>query len=111
MEAILTKKKPRDSFDVGVQEENTRVIFIPTGRLRTSLQPLRGGCKPIGEHQKTLAELPLRVVPTDGDCYEVIDGFKRFDRWQAVGVERMPVVVERSRSKAEEKAALFGDDS
>ena len=38
--------------------------------------------------------MPIRVVLQDGR-YEVIDGFKRLDRWkQQTGIDRVPVLVE-----------------
>jgi len=82
------------------------VSFVPLESLRTSLEVLRGGRKPLGAHAE-LCELPLRVVATDDDAFEVLDGFKRLSRWRALGLERVPVVVERPRSSAEAKAALL----
>jgi len=82
------------------------VILVPVESLCTSLAALRGGRKPLGAHAE-LSELPLRVVATDGDAFEVLDGFKRLSRWRALGMERVPVVVERPRSSAEAKAALL----
>jgi len=88
-----------------------RVTFVPIENLSTGLQRLRLGHRPERPGRKTLGELPLRVTPGAGDAFEVIDGFKRLERWQGEGVDRVPVVVEKPRSVAEEKAALLRANS
>jgi hypothetical protein len=89
-----------------------RVIHVPVESLRTSLQPLRGGCKPAGAHAVALSDLPLRVATAgDGSGYEVLDGFKRLARWRALGARQVPVVIEPSRGPVETYAALLLSNS
>jgi len=54
-----------------------------------------------------LADLPLRVSRTEDDRFEVVDGFKRLEKWRALGLEEVPVVVERLRSSIDEKVTLL----
>jgi ParB-like chromosome segregation protein Spo0J len=79
------------------------VVFVPVERVRTSLAVLR--C-PIPRPHDDLAELPLRAVAMEDGGYELVDGFKRLERWRARGLRQVPVVVERERS-AEELLALL----
>jgi hypothetical protein len=82
--------------------------WVAPGQLRTSLQALRAGGPPAPVDVTTgLAPLPLRVVPTADDAYEVLDGFKRLARWRQLGLQRVPVLVEPARSAVEQKAALL----
>lgn len=83
------------------------VRLVPIDRVRTRFKGLRGGCKPMPERSVALSELPLRVVEADDGRFEVIDGFKRLDRWRALELKQVPVVVEMLRSSMEEKVALL----
>jgi len=91
------------------QSECPRVSLVPIDHLRTSLEALRGGCKPIGAYAEilTLAELPLRVTQVADDRFEVLDGFKRLAKWRAAGLELVPVVLEAPPTSVEEKVALL----
>ncbi len=55
-------------------ETAATICFLPAERLRTTYAPLRPGA-PV-QLLDDGAELPIRVVPTEEDTYEVIDGFK-----------------------------------
>jgi hypothetical protein len=51
--------------------------------------------------------LPLRVVPTDDGDYEILDGFKRFERWCEAGYRSVPAIIERAGSSIEFKRLLL----
>jgi len=80
------------------------VELVPVERLHTRLAGLRSAIPRPG--REGLAELPLRAVPV-GDALEVVDGFKRLERWRAEGRRVVPVVVERERSLEEAYALLL----
>ena len=56
------------------------VRFVPLARIRTSFVSLRRGRLGLTDPDP-LADQPLRVVAS-GDGYEVVDGFKRLERWR-----------------------------
>ena len=79
--------------------------FLPVGRLRTSYAALRPGAP----HRQAddVAQLPIRVVPIDNGMYEVIDGFKRLDRWREQKHNLIPVVVEPPGTPAQHKRLIL----
>jgi len=82
------------------------VEWVAVGRLRTSFAALRQGRVERGRAE--LAELPLRAVSVRGQAgYEVVDGFKRLERWVGQGAEVVPVVVERAVEPREAKRLLL----
>jgi hypothetical protein len=81
------------------------VVFVPVERVRTSLAVLR--CPIPRPRDDDLAELPLRGVLVDDGFYELVDGFKRLERWLARGLREVPIVVERGRSVEELYALLL----
>lgn len=58
------------------------------------------------ERPVRLSDLPLRVVKTQDGFYEVIDGFKRLEKWQASNLQNVPVMLE-TVSGLEQKVALL----
>ena len=88
-------------------ENGPEIRFVPVERLGTSLKALRAGKKATPERPIRLNELPLRVVETADEEYEVIDGFKRLERWRASGLPCVPVVLETTVSNLEQKVALL----
>jgi hypothetical protein len=85
----------------------TRETFcsVPIERLRTTFARLRS---PIPRpRQDDLTDLPLRVVATSDDAFEVIDGHKRLERWRAQGRREVPVVLERRRTTEELMALVL----
>ena len=88
-------------------ESGPKIRFVPVERLGTSLKALRAGKKATPERPIRLNELPLRVVETADGGYEVIDGFKRLERWRASGLLCVPVVLETTVSGLDQKVALL----
>jgi len=86
-------------------ETAATICFLPAERLRTTYAPLRPGA-PV-QLPDDGAELPIRVVPTEEDTYEVIDGFKRLKRWREQGHHLIPAVVEPPSSSEEHKRLLL----
>lgn len=84
--------------------------YLPSDKLRTSLAHLRPGrptCR--ADH---LGDLPIRVVVVDdGSHFEVIDGFKRLERWRADGFIQIPVVFEQPGPLAIQKRRLLEANS
>ena len=79
--------------------------FLPAGQLRTSYAALRPGAP----HRlpSDVAQLPIRVVPTDDGTYEVIDGFKRLEGWREQQHNLIPVVVEPPGTPADHKRLIL----
>ena len=79
--------------------------FLPVQQLRTRYAPLRPGAP----HRvpDDMAQLPIRVVPTEEGLYEVIDGFKRLAGWRQQGQQFIPVVVEPPGCSADHKRLLL----
>ena len=79
--------------------------FLPVGQLRTRYAALRPGAP----HRlpDDVAQLPIRVVPTDDGTYEVIDGFKRLDGWREQQHNLIPVVVEPPGTPADHKRLIL----
>lgn len=84
--------------------------YVSSEKLHTSLAHLRPGrsaCR--ADH---MGDLPIRVVVVDDGCYfEVIDGFKRLERWRADGFTQIPVVFEQPGSPAVLKRRLLEANS
>jgi ParB-like chromosome segregation protein Spo0J len=78
---------------------------LPVDRIRTGFARLRPGRLRAPGAQ--LADAPLRVVPTDDDHYEVLDGFRRFERWSAAGRSSVPAIVERPLSAIDHKRLML----
>ena len=81
------------------------IHFLPARQLRTSYAVLRPGA-PL-RVPDDVAQLPIRVVPTDDGMYEVIDGFKRLGRWREQEHHLIPVVVEPPGTPADHKRLLL----
>ena len=69
----------------------SNLLFLPIHEIGTSWCDLRCGASRV--KASDLRDMPIRVVLQDGR-YEVIDGFKRLDRWKQAGIDRVPVLVE-----------------
>ena len=69
----------------------SNLLFLPVPEIATSWRDLRSGTSRV--KASDLRDMPIRVVLQDGR-YEVIDGFKRLDRWKQTGIDRVPVLVE-----------------
>jgi hypothetical protein len=81
------------------------VSFLPIERVKTSLAVLRS---PLARRRgEELADLPLRGVPREDGGVELVDGFKRLERWRALGYREVPVVLERERSVEEAYALVL----
>lgn len=88
-------------------ESRPSIRLVPIERLGTRLKALRSSGKATPERPIRLAELPLRAVETASGGYELIDGFKRLERWRASGIPEVPVVLETGVSELEQKVALL----
>jgi hypothetical protein len=93
--------------DDSPKESSPTIRFVPIEQLSTRLKVLRSGGKATPERPIRLEELPLRAVETAGGGYELIDGFKRLERWRASGIPEVPVVLETVVSGLEQKVALL----
>jgi len=82
------------------------IEFIPISLTRTGLKALRSGRQSLPERPVRLGDLPLRVAKTADGFYEVIDGFKRLERWRSAGLSEVPVIPE-AVSGLEQKVALL----
>jgi ParB-like chromosome segregation protein Spo0J len=74
-------------------------------QLRSSYAPLRPGA--LKRVPDDVAQMPIRVVPTEEGLYEVIDGFKRLAGWRRQGHPFIPVVVEPPGSSTDHKRLLL----
>ena len=79
--------------------------LLPVERLRTRYAALRPGSPQRAAEE--VAQLPIRVVPTEEGLYEVLDGFKRLEGWRQQGHPLIPVVIESPSSTAEHKRLLL----
>ena len=87
--------------------DRPRLEWVEPSRIQTRLRGLRGPRGPSMVSTQELSPIPLRVVATESGDYELLDGFKRLARWLQLGLSRVPVMVERSRSSVEQKVALL----
>ena len=69
----------------------SNLLFLPIHEIGTSWCNLR--CSVSRVKASELRDMPIRVVLKNGR-YEVIDGFKRLERWKHAGIGRVPVLVE-----------------
>jgi ParB-like chromosome segregation protein Spo0J len=90
---------------IAQHSSDTPVRTVPIESLQTTYAPLRPGRLPLSPDQPT--PLPLRVVPTDGGGYEVIDGFKRLAVLHDEGVREVAVVVEPAVRAQEHKRLIL----
>jgi hypothetical protein len=104
MTAALPWACPGDDV---LSESGPTIRFVPIAQLDTHLKAFRSGRKATPERPIRLEELPLRAVETAGGEYELIDGFKRLERWRASGIPEVPVVLETAASGLEQKVALL----
>ncbi len=85
------------------------VRLVRIDSLRTSYGSLRPGAVPPRAEQGN--ELPLRVAPcpdtSENEAFEVLDGFKRVQRWREQGATIMPVVVESPARSIEHKRLML----
>lgn len=85
-------KKPHQSSILKASEGIwSNFLFLSIDEIRTSWSALRMCQTRI--KVSDLGDMPIRVVVVDGR-YEVIDGFKRLERWKQAGVKKVPVLVE-----------------
>lgn len=85
------KKPPQSSILKASEGIWSNFLFLSIDEIRTSWSALRAG-KPRVK-VSDLGDMPIRVVVVDGR-YEVIDGFKRLERWKQAGVKKVPALVE-----------------
>ena len=82
------------------------VSHIPITMLRLSFQALRNQASS-PRPAESQAELPIRVACRPDGAFEVIDGFKRLQRWSDKEHELVPAVIEHSRTVPELKLLLL----
>jgi ParB-like chromosome segregation protein Spo0J len=107
MTIVSSARHPSDACRRAQSGEGTReMIRVPISQIRTGLKSLRSGKKAAPERPVSLGDLPLRVVKTEDGFYEVIDGFKRLERWGASNLQDVPVMLE-TVSGLDQKVALL----
>jgi len=84
-----------------------RMTHVPLKTLRTSFGSLRGCGSALPEQVHEPGPLPLRVLQSSDGSFEVLDGFKRLERWRASGVSQVPVVIEDISAGHEALAVLL----
>jgi len=111
MPAVLDAKAAAESVWPGDERVSPAAALGPTylrpELLRRRFAALRRGRKPPPAQGRDLADLPIRVLPVGDGTYEVLDGFKRLERWLEQGWEAIPVVIECHRTAFEAKRALL----
>ena len=99
-----------DGDDISVAPDDAaspEILNVSSSRIRTGLKCLRSGYETARpERPVRLSDLPLRVVETEEGYYEVVDGFKRFERWRAAGLSTVPVIKEAVSGLAQKVALL-----
>ena len=85
------KKPPQSSILKASEGIWSNFLFLSIDEIRTSWSALRAGKTRV--KISDLGDMPIRVVVVDGR-YEVIDGFKRLERWKQAGVKKVPALVE-----------------
>jgi ParB-like chromosome segregation protein Spo0J len=70
------------------------IVVVPISQIRTGLKGLRSGEKAAPDRPVSLRDFPLRVVKTADGYYEIIDGFKRLEKWRASNLQNVPVMLE-----------------
>ena len=103
--STMRQQGDADGFASG-SAASPEMVFIPLSLTRTGLKGLRSGSQAIPERPVRLGDLPLRVAKTADGAYEVIDGFKRLERWRSAGLSEVPVIPE-AVSGLEQKVALL----
>ena len=83
-----------------------RVVDVAPDDLGVRLRALRGPGRPV---EDDLAPLPLRAVRLPDGTLEVVDGFKRLERWRAEGAASVPVVVEALDPPGAKRALLLAN--
>ena len=92
-----------------VETTGAQIFFVPFEQIQTSYERFRPGMLP--GRSEDLSSLPIRVVAIGKDRFEVIDGFKRLERWHLDGCANIPVVVERSGPPSTHKQMLLQANS
>jgi hypothetical protein len=81
------------------------VVLLPIARLGTRYAALRPG-RPRTSAELP-AELPVRVAAMEDGRFEVVDGFKRLERWREQGRGLVPAIVECLGSPLELKRLML----
>jgi hypothetical protein len=87
----IGKKSPRGAVSHVSEGFWSNLLFLSIHEIGTSWCSLRSGTSRVKASE--LRDMPIRVVLQDGR-YEVIDGFKRLERWKQSGIDHVPVLVE-----------------
>ncbi len=85
------KETPHGTLSHASEGFWSNLLFLPIHEIGTSWCNLR--CSVSRVKASELRDMPIRVVLKNGR-YEVIDGFKRLERWKHAGIGRVPVLVE-----------------
>lgn len=86
----------------------SNLLFLPVDVIDTTWSSLRSG--PVSVKASDFRDMPIRVVSADGR-YEVIDDFKRLDRWKQAGVKQVPALVECCSDGLSPKLLLLAANS
>lgn len=104
----IGKKTPHATVLHSTEGLWSNLLFLPIHEIGTSWCDLRCGASRVKASE--LRDMPIRVVLQDGR-YEVIDGFKRLDRWKQAGIDRVPVLVECCTDGLSQKRFLLEANS
>lgn len=104
----IGKKTSQSPVPIASEGIWSNFVFLPVDIIGTSWSTLRS----VNSRVKAsdLRDMPIRVVLADGR-YEVIDGFKRLDRWKQAGIKQVPVLVEQSADGLSPKRLLLEANS
>jgi len=83
-------------------------LFLSVDVIDTTWSSLRSGSDRV--IATDLRDMPIRVVMREGR-YEVVDGFKRLNRWKAAGVNQVPALIEQCSDGLSPKRLLLESNS
>lgn len=104
----FSKKPPETAVSRSPEAFWSNFLFLPIDQIGTGWSSLRDCGSRV--HNTALRDLPIRVVLHDGR-YEVIDGFKRLERWKQAGAATVPVLVEECTDSLSPKQLLLKSNS
>jgi len=102
------KKTPHGTVLHASEASWSNLLFLPIHEIATSWRDLRSDASRV--KVSDLCDIPIRVVLQDGH-YELIDGFKRLERWKLAGIDRVPVLVECNTNGLSPKRLLLEANS
>ncbi len=102
------KNPPLSPISVPPEGLWSNLAFLPIEAVGTTWSTLRSDN--ICSKASDLRDMPIRVVLHEG-CYEVIDGFKRLNRWMQSGFKQVPALIEQCADGLSPKRLLLESNS